>query len=666
MTHFRLILFRVATFIGVLLLHSVSLSAQSNFKSVLIDKTVSDTSRTSDILVGHTDAISHLILADKGNYTVSASFDQSVKIWHTQNGKILQTLVFPVRVSALTSSESQKMIFIAADSLYFYDYTLRTYSRVESLSKITSLEEDAQHNRLFIGDQSNRIRILSTLPKKDTKKTLPEIQLPFKPKKIRWNSETKIVAVIGFEANQLGYYLETDSTFYPFELSESYVFSDIRVSKNGTEMITGDNEGKIRLWSVEKRKQIQLFKGIRGAVGTIIYSPEEDMIAACGSYADTRLFIWNKMNGHLIKRIETAGSVPFSDGKAVIDVILFASRGNDLLSGNRYGMIDVWNPWKGDKLRSFEPEGIPLVSLSWSENGRYIAAGTQHGYAFLLHQKTDSIPRYIRLHEQPLTQVEFSKDGSVLMSSSFDASSKLVIWRKERPTYIELTHPDYVFSISHSLNDNYILTSCRDGFLRIWDAENGELLSKPGKEGVSILAAGFMQSDRSIYSYELGKLVIRDMWTGTVQTSFAERTPLWESSPDRTKLFSFRQRQNRKTNSIQSTLVMRPMKQVDKEQLFSLPTESTASAITVKQDNSVAAIALSDFSIIQIKLQSKKTNPLVKLSGHKGKISSIRYSLDGKQLASASHDGTIRIWNTETGEQLAIWYVYKDGKRWSN
>ena len=42
------------------------------------------------------------------------------------------------------------------------------------------------------------------------------------------------------------------------------------------------------------------------------------------------------------------------------------------------------------------------------------------------------------------------------------------------------------------------------------------------------------------------------------------------------------------------------------------------------------------------------------LSGHTGAVNTLAFSPDGRQLASAGNDGSVRIWNSEDGEQLAV------------
>ena len=54
-----------------------------------------------------------------------------------------------------------------------------------------------------------------------------------------------------------------------------------------------------------------------------------------------------------------------------------------------------------------------------------------------------------------------------------------------------------------------------------------------------------------------------------------------------------------------------------------------------------------------IRLWNPKTSRhLATLTGHGGLVTSIAFSLDGKKLVSGSGDGTVRLWSTETRKQL--------------
>jgi len=56
---------------------------------------------------------------------------------------------------------------------------------------------------------------------------------------------------------------------------------------------------------------------------------------------------------------------------------------------------------------------------------------------------------------------------------------------------------------------------------------------------------------------------------------------------------------------------------------------------------------------------------LMTLTGHEGPVNSIAYSSDGLLLASGSADGTVRIWDMRTGEEVMIPLRSGDGIIWS-
>ena len=78
----------------------------------------------------------------------------------------------------------------------------------------------------------------------------------------------------------------------------------------------------------------------------------------------------------------------------------------------------------------------------------------------------------IEAHTEYVTSVEFSSDGSFVVSGSDDKSIKVWDWVKKNEIYKFQGHIEYVTCAKFSTDDRYVVSGSYDNSIRVWDLQN--------------------------------------------------------------------------------------------------------------------------------------------------------------------------------------------------
>jgi WD40 repeat protein/transcriptional regulator with XRE-family HTH domain len=473
-------------------------------------------------------------------------------------------------------------------------------------------------------------------------------------------------------------------------------------SPNGQLLVSGSHDTSVRVWNVQEGECLSVLQGHTLAVRSVAWSPDGAIIASASEDAMVR--VWNVQSGHCIKTLSghTGGlwSVTFSPDSSTI-----ASSGDDMT-------VRLWDVQSGHCIKTLQAHTNWVLSVRYSPDGKTIASGsvdfsvrlwtvqtgqcwkvlqgsksgvwavryspqTANSYASLgiIQENSEGIAgilasggydKLVRLwnvrtgkclktlpgHRSWVRSVSFSPDGLMLASSSFDLDLRLWDVREGRCVRVLQGHTSGIRSVSFSPDGQKLASGGFDLSVRVWDVQTGECLHLLPGHTSWVFAVSFSPDGKFIASCgDDGTIRLWDVLCGQcLKILQGHSSAVWSVSfsPDDHVLAS---------GSFDSSIRLWDVASGQCLQILSGHTAGIRS-ISFSPNGKAIASSGNDRSVRLWNVQNiaawsanQGSEPSMKvLQGHTGEVWEVSFSPDGKTLASASQDETIKVWNVETGE----------------
>ncbi|MTI20363.1 High-affnity carbon uptake protein Hat/HatR, partial [Fulvivirga sp. RKSG066] len=164
-----------------------------------------------------------------------------------------------------------------------------------------------------------------------------------------------------------------------------------------------------------------------------------------------------------------------------INAIAISPDGKFVAAAKSNGMLNVIDLGDNNSSSTYfqDSRATALISVAFSNNGRYLATGDEKGKVHVWDFKSNRLLSTLTGHSARVNNIEFSHNNKRLATGSFDKTVR--IWNVDNlfdaPIVLK-DHEDWVWSIAFSPDDTDLLAGCRDYLIRLWPTNTQKMATK--------------------------------------------------------------------------------------------------------------------------------------------------------------------------------------------
>jgi WD40 repeat protein len=477
----------------------------------------------------------------------------------------------------------------------------------------------------------------------------------------------------------------TGATIRTFEGHSGAVYA-VAFAPDGSQILTGSGDDLAKLWNVATGEEIRTLSGQSAPVRSVAFAPDGTQaltgggttarlwdlrtggartidahgysVAAVAFAPDgTRLLTGGSENGSdgTVKLWDTDGNLlhTFEGHTQRVLAVAFAPDGERALSGGSDGSIRLWDARVPTVQSIAHPDDTAVNAVAWTPDGTQLLTGDAAGVARLWDSATGNLVRGFSGHTSDIAAVALSPDGDyALTGSNGDTTAR--IWDVNTGAEVAaLEHPvsSFVYDAVFSAAGDQVFTGSQGGNAYLWDWDSDTLSATlvhtlDHETNTRIAGVAISPDGSQLATATYQAVTLWDAATGAqVRTFTSGRSPNFTAvafAPDGAWLAASEQ---------SNTVYMWQIDTSARRDFSTLP-EGTAQRLASVDFSPDGTRLLAD-GLRQTFIWAVDSGDLVNvLDTHADDVNEAAFAPDGSHLATASDDGTARIWDALAGSML--------------
>ncbi|MCB0131384.1 MAG: hypothetical protein KDD78_11060, partial [Caldilineaceae bacterium] len=174
-------------------------------------------------------------------------------------------------------------------------------------------------------------------------------------------------------------------------------------------------------------------------------------------------------------------------------LVAFSADGDTMAVGNRAGTVQVWRVSTGAMVTTLTVDAGPILSLALSDDGQLLVTGDREGRLCLWAPATGTLQHTVECTPTSVDSVAFSPDGKMVASTHGVGDHAVRLWTIDAQLQMQLHqtlpgHTHVIWSVAFGpqptrdattnvpIDRQLLITGSSDQTVRVWDVTTGQSL----------------------------------------------------------------------------------------------------------------------------------------------------------------------------------------------